>query len=60
MRHLSKFVRGCLIAALLAVATPALAGDDSALSFMKERQTELVTLIHKGGGPENTKKVEST
>jgi phospholipid transport system substrate-binding protein len=49
-----------LIAAMLAVATPALAGDDTALGFMKERQTELVALIHKGGGAENAKKIENT
>ena len=60
MRHFSKFARGFLIAAALAMVTPAMAGDDSALSFMKDRQTELVTLIHKGGGPENTKKIENT
>jgi len=60
MRHLSKFARGCLIAAVIAVTVPAVAADDSALSFMKERQTELVGLIHKGGGADNAKKIENT
>ncbi|HEX4339770.1 MAG TPA: ABC transporter substrate-binding protein [Polyangiaceae bacterium] len=59
MRHFQKFARVGLIALALAVATPAMA-DDSAQSFMKERQAELVTLIHKGGGPDNQKKIEQT
>jgi phospholipid transport system substrate-binding protein len=60
MRHFSKFARGCLIALALAVATPAMAADESAVGFMKERQTELVSLIHKGNAPDNTKKIENT
>jgi phospholipid transport system substrate-binding protein len=60
MRHLSKFAKVGLLTMALALSTPAMAGDDSAQSFMKERQTELVTLIHKGASPDNQKKIEST
>jgi len=59
MRHLPKFYVIGLIAVALAFCTPAMA-DDGAQSFMKERQTELVTLIHKGSSPDNQKKIEST
>ncbi|HEX3594146.1 MAG TPA: ABC transporter substrate-binding protein [Polyangiaceae bacterium] len=59
MRHLKKLARIGLIALALGVTTPAMA-DDSAQSFMKDRQTELVTLIHKGTSPDNQKKIEQT
>jgi phospholipid transport system substrate-binding protein len=59
MRHFSKFTRVGLITMALALSAPAMA-DDSAQSFMKERQTELVSLVHKGQSPENQKKIEST
>jgi len=36
-----------------------MAGDDSAQGFMKDRQTELSTLVRSKTSPENTKKIES-
>ena len=57
MRHLSRFG---WIAVVLALSAPAMAADDSAQSFMKERQTELTGLVRKAPSPENTKKIEQT
>jgi phospholipid transport system substrate-binding protein len=55
MRHLSKFG---WIAIVLALSTPAMAADDGAQSFMRERQTELTGLVRKAPSPENTKRIE--
>src|SRR5689334_14947148 len=55
MRHLSRF--GWIVVAL-ALSAPAMAADDSAQSFMKERQTELTGLVRKAPSSENTKKIE--
>jgi len=48
---------GSLLAAI-AFSTLALAGD-TALDFVKAKQTELSTLVKKGSGAENKKKVET-
>ena len=56
MRHLTRFG---WVAVVLALSAPAMAGDDSAQGFMKERQTELSTLVRNKTSPENTKKIES-
>ena len=57
MRHLTKFG---WVAVVLALSAPAMAGDDSAQGFMKDRQTELSTLVRSKTSAENTKKIETT
>ncbi len=49
---------GGWLALVLTLSVPALAGDDTAQGFMKEKQAELAALVKKGPAPENTKKVE--
>jgi phospholipid transport system substrate-binding protein len=56
MRHLSRF--GWITAVALALSVPALAADDTAQSFMKDRQTELTGLVRKPPSQDNTKKIE--
>jgi phospholipid transport system substrate-binding protein len=57
MRHLTKLG---WVALILALSGPAMAADDSAQSFMKDRQTELSGLVRNKASQENTKKIETT
>lgn len=43
----------------LAAASVALAGSETPIDFVKSRQSELATLVKKGPGPENKKKIET-
>src|SRR5262249_9070607 len=56
MRHLTKLG---WVALLLALSGPAMAADDSAQSFMKDRQTELSGLVRNRASQENTKRIEA-
>jgi phospholipid transport system substrate-binding protein len=47
------------LAVVLTLSVSAAAGDDTAQSFMRDRQSELATLVKKGTAAENAKKVES-
>lgn len=55
MRGISKL---SWLALVLTLSVSAAAGDDTAQSFMKDRQSELAALVKKGSAPENAKKVE--
>jgi len=49
---------GSLVVALV-LSPLAVAGSDTPLEFVKSRQTELSTLVKKGGSSENKKKIEN-